>query len=311
MFVTLNRSKKYIIFIIVCFVLLYSLTYASIPIKQGITGIKVLEPKPKTILKASWGKTKGKFGKSDEGSVPGPMSFTVNKNSVYFLDQENQRVQIFNLQGKYQKDFKLKKATYSDIKTDGFYIYLLDAYVTLSVDVYNLQGDLKKTFPVNKKLQPVTGFQVINGKILAEANHTSSTIVGSVRGTFLSRIKTSKVFSGRLANNNRSIKAVFNESASIKVDDEQINLNSPDLRAIVDLLVDQNSVYILLGLKKQENTLTGSYLSLLKITNGKTQWQIFLPDKYATDHFRKIDVYDGSVYQMQTTQKGLELVKWR
>lgn len=310
--VTLVRHGKKVVLLIACLILLYSLTFASKQDYKGIDGVNEIKPKPSTIISASWGKKSGQFGKTDEANRPGPMSFSVFKNKIFFLDQENKRVQVFNTSGKYLDSFLLRKKTYIDIKTEGFYIFLLDAYADISIDIYSLDGNFIKSLPISKTDEPVTGFQVVNGSVLAEYGHKYSKVVAGIKGRNYMRASKGRMFSGRQGAKNKRVKAQFNNGVQLTEGNDNLKFKSPDLQAILDLLIDNQDTYVLFALaKKEKDFLKDNRLSLVKISNGETKWQMILPERYVTDHFRWVDVSGGKIFQMQTTERGVELIQWQ
>lgn len=305
-----NRSKKFWI-ILPAFILLYTLTFGlKLNQTKGVEDISVIKPSSNMVLSGSWGKADGQFGKTEENFITGPMSFKVYNDKIFFLDQENKRVQTFNLSGDFLESFSIRKTTYVDIKADSNNVYLLDAFGGYTVDVYSTEGDLKQTLPIDKKLQPVTGFQVIEGVVMVESNHDTSKVIGDINGAKVSKVRSGKVIDGREGPGGKPVEAEFGQEAEVVKAGRLYDYDSPDLLAILDLIIEGKDTYLLTAHGKQsEGSLTQTYFSLTKVTDPG--WQIILPDKYATDHFRKADVSEGKIYQMQTTDEGVKLIQWK
>lgn len=116
------------------------------------------------LVSGSWGDKEGEFGIETEGKTElgYALDFVVLKNGIYILDSVNNRVQLFDMTGKFVKQIKFKTLWQKDglpwdfaILNDNFYVLTGKApyYSPVGIkeiSVYSNGGTMLKTFGNNK-----------------------------------------------------------------------------------------------------------------------------------------------------------------
>ncbi|MBE0449122.1 MAG: hypothetical protein IBX64_13700, partial [Actinobacteria bacterium] len=101
------------------------------------------------VVSGPWGKEAGQFG--------GAGSFAVNKvGNIYILDQANERVQIFDAQGKFKSKFaiELEAPDYIAVDASGA-TYITDFWDAREVYVYSRDGKLIDKAPISQSITAI------------------------------------------------------------------------------------------------------------------------------------------------------------
>ncbi|MEO0094765.1 MAG: hypothetical protein ABIL66_02590 [candidate division WOR-3 bacterium] len=137
---------------------------------QEIDTTKLEKYEKKVIIDAKWGNGPGEFGIIKEACGIAPNCYTIDKNgNIYIVDPVNARVQIFDTDGRYlrefqytEKDSRSSHLTWesSDITVDEngtiyilFYIFVGSVSERrVEVRKYNSKGELVDSFPIPLEL---------------------------------------------------------------------------------------------------------------------------------------------------------------
>lgn len=323
--------------LIIGLVIVFLLCFSAIAISSNllslsiIPGDKIDRPSSSgvTLIAGSWGNSSDAFGKADEG-IDGPSSFVIGSNGdIYVLDQINQRIKQYDASGEFKKVINIDRRTVGNIAiaADGA-IYLLDPILTKSILQYDSNGKLVQQARLNDNFQFATSLQVRGADVFAENqreemykiidsgralesdNQVNTKVPGKLKkdqaGTFMSaRLLDKRNFHVLLTD--------YDGKTKLKIKAEsKLNINQL-------LLLDSDSkgnIYV--GLEVYEEGPAPDYqfinnqIVVAKYDpSGKLAGKIEFPRGHGFAPYKELEVDDkGNVYQLQTDDAGVKIVKW-
>ncbi len=288
------------------------------------------------IIKGSWGSGVGEFGKDDVAAEIGPLSFTVDKEeNIYILDQMNQRVQKFSHSGDFIASFQIENKIADDIAVDdNGNIYIMDAVTKKAVYKYTPYGIKEQTFEINPEIDWVTGLFIKDDGIYIEIEHDNLCLIGKTNNESIPKIiqndpAKNEPFPGRFYKGQNSDLYLIARKENANellvegvtrgkhiLNQMQVVADRP-VREIMSLDSDtKGNVYlthklVLEGPAPNFECLA-KQLELVKFTpDGKLVGKIEMPYPVSAEYLKSIVVSnEGNIYQLQTFDDGLKVVKW-
>ncbi|KKN09900.1 hypothetical protein LCGC14_1042060 [marine sediment metagenome] len=275
------------------------------------------------LIQGSWGKDKGQFGIDESGWLPGPMSLASDANdNVFLLDQLNSRVQIFSDRGQLIDVLKIDNTTYEDIAIDddGF-IYLLDPVENRLVRKFNRHGKIIRTYRIASEVQPISGLLLSDNKVYVEVAHKKLYSVGTNLKASRTSDQKKPELTGR-PGEDFTTEAEINSNGEVNAEikghypiDAIKITGSANVYSIISINSDNDeNLYITLNTAKTDAQFDQNKDRLLGLVigpDGLVNKKFSASNDYYTSHFRKITVSsNGTIFQMQTTKKGVLVWRW-
>jgi len=293
---------------------------------------------PEILINAHWGTATGEFGLRDGKEIEpvGPITFTLdNKNNIYILDTINGRIQKFDKDGKLLAIIgrKIYGSTMC-VDNDGN-LYLLQRNF---IRQYSPTGELKKIFFISEDINLIDGhgqlvlfdesgslsISTIEQKIYKIAIPNQKLNKNIMFGNHLKllskfeQVQSEKLgipgnnsktrFITRWQNKHKALVSILkNEGTFIR----DIPLVTTDILGSVIFLKQDNksSIYVEVERITQDNYV---HLEVMKYkVEGSLLATVELPNDYYTTCYKKVEVDNlGNIYQMLTTEEGVQLIKW-
>jgi hypothetical protein len=297
-----------------------TLSDADLPLTQG-----------RVVIQGGWGNAPGQFGKRDEASRPGPMSLAVSqKGEILILDQVNRRVQRFDSGGNLLGQIAIASEATEDIAmaSDGSWLWALvsepDGFRLERYSVSGTSPSSSSSYPLSRSIQLATGVFVTGSDVWIEQRHELQTRVvssGQVlppdvqRHDVLGRPDRSaaglRLSAARTGRRRARVLRVAPGDTTWPLFDVTTPL---PLLAIQELASDRGG-RVFLGLLLGQPELDGSLSRVRRVmvvVDGSKARAVELAVEMATDAFRPLAVSpDGAVHQLQTTEEGVTVRRWR
>lgn len=311
------------------------LSVRTIPVPGKEFG--VYSPRQELVVSGPWGTATGEFGKQLTGARSGPSSFAVDTDgSIFLLDTVNARVQKYDPAGKYIAAFPVARGTEDLVVDEAGSLYAMDGYDTHRVRKYDPAGKLLQEIPISSgiKLIMPDAMAYKNGGLFVEAKGESRAVGPYVYQVLDKGVpipadqQASRLVPGRPA---RSADAYLMKGASSAttpfvdvfrsdgVLERRIILPlERQIGALPALASDASgNVYLAVHLYAEETTpmprVVASQIVLLVFDYlGVYKGKIEMPDGNLTEIHRKVVVTShGDIYQLQTSDSGVRVVKWQ
>jgi len=282
---------------------------------------------PEKLISAGWGRGAGKFGIVDMPAVEreGPVSFTVDeKGFVYILDAVKSDVKIFRSDGSFAGRIQKNIPGYSLAAMKGDLLVLNGD----SVYRYSISGRLLETYPLSAELELEEGYgQWIRvddlGNVYVKGVTATYQVCRLADGRITGLSSDEQVRSGRRGTPGRSGDRwyVFKKKSKRHMDLVITDLSGRELGTVPIESRDAIVAAALVG----EDARGGIHVELNRITGeddvrldvrryspqGELMSSIEIIDSSYTTVYKKLEVdREGNVYQLITSQHGVEVVKW-
>ncbi len=301
-------------------------------IVRDVQGAKSLDYSSRSavILQGVWGKNQGEFGKVDEASRPGPMDFAVVGDEIFVLDSVNARVQVFTLDGDFQREISIGTATADFLSVDNRgNVTVLDAFVKRECRSFGTEGSLKARIELPQELGLPSAIFTENGTVWVEERHNQVFEISTSSEENVSLGKLSRRISGRpfsciekTGGDTRTVHARKNgrREVIVRIDGDGgkqklVSLRFPkSIVSVAGLDTDSGgrSYLTVTCLTDEKRSAWNTDLIMVVISpDGEIAGTINMPNNYVTDHYRKVFVTPaGEVYQMQTDATGVRFIRW-
>ena len=277
------------------------------------------------LVAGDWGDAPGEFGTTDDTSRPGPMDFALHEKALYVLDSVNGRTQVFNLDGSLREVLPIgtRTADFMCVDTDGS-VAVLDAFVKRELKVFAPKGELNTTARLPDTLRLPSAVFARQGEYRVEDRHDRVYVLRTNPGRTNQPARVKRLERGRpnAANGDTmharktGVSTVVLESAAENEDPTATEVIYPTrIRSIVALEADRRGNTYLAAVCQNPDApdeARGVIYVCSIDTAGELAGVLTLPDQYVTDHFRKLLVTPaGEIIQMQTTEAGVQFIRWR
>lgn len=276
------------------------------------------------LLCGSWGSAPGQFGKVDDASRPGPMDFAVTEDALYVLDPVNPRVQLFDLDGRFQCEIPIGTRTADFMCVDpAGNVTVLDAFVRREFKTFYESGELIAHARMPGSIRLPSAVFADGERIWIEERHNRVYELRVDRDDPGALARIAGVLPGRRLGCDHSLvrirKTGTHEVVMRLADPEQsgkdVTLRLPrPVASIVGLEADDSGRLYLAAacLSAPATDQWSTDLLLVVITpDGRIADTLRMPNAYVTDHYRKLCVSStGEVIQMQTTEDQVRFVRW-
>ncbi|MCP4591870.1 MAG: hypothetical protein GY842_14130 [bacterium] len=276
------------------------------------------------LVAGPWGSAPGQFGKVDEASRPGPMDFAVNEDSLFVLDPVNSRVQVFSLEGTFLREIPIgtRTADFLGIDDTGA-VVVLDPFVRREYKVYSPAGELRTHAAMPSAITLASAVFLEGERVWIEERHHQVHEV--LAGSQVPRAPAQVVgtLEGRPQGADRSVVHVRREGADQIVirrgppgqAEDRRTLRFPQpVASIAALETDAaGRVYVAANCpcEPEKDPWTTDLVVIVLTPAGELVGTLRLPNRYVTDHYRKLCVSrDGHIIQMQTTEEEVRFVRW-
>lgn len=319
-------------------IIAFALCFSALAISSNflalnvVPGEKIAKPSSSgtTLVNGGWGNAISDFGR-DDGGADGPTSFFIDNNGrIYILDQKNQRIKVYSSSGVFQKAIGIDRKTVEDIAIlPGGEIYLLDPILTKSLLKYSPNGKLSQQVKINGNFRYASSLQPQGNNIFVENEHTDMYKIVDDGQVLTPDNQVRHKVHGRINKGRHgtflTAKRVDMRNFLINVVDsngvEKLKIKTESKMDILQLLLlasdARGNIYagmeIIEAGPAPDYDLLGAEIVVLKYdSSGKLLGKIDLPADNITVPYKNLDVDDnGNVYQLQTTEEGVKLVKWQ
>ncbi len=276
------------------------------------------------MVRGPWGDASGEFGKVDEASRPGPMDFVATGGRLYVLDPVNARVQVFRDDGSFERqiDIGTRTADFLAVGDNGD-VAVMDAFARREILIFNADGKLRTRCGIPADVRLPSAIFLDGERVLIESRHDrvyELAVPADVRGATASTVRT-------LAG--RPVAAGGGELHARMAGTREIALQAPlgkstgdgstlrfqrEVESIVALESDTNSRVHLAVTCPIEGSTDAWHTEIVVVVlnaDGTIAATLHMPNRYVTDHYRKLGVSDsGDIIQMQTTEADVRFVRW-
>lgn len=277
------------------------------------------------LVRGTWGNKPGEFGlvvPSGEGALEGPMSFAAGgTGEIYILDQVNSRIQVFGPDGNLRDVIPIEQRTAEAVAVDAAGdVYVCDLWVQREIALYR-DGKLLQKENLSPSLSAPREVFAVGKDIFIEDDLTGRAYLVASEGRILSPSEQGKESRpGRFAKENAHYLCVSQEeNQGVSILDNtgkkraiSIQSNEPAFLDSFWLDADGNAYLIYQMLKESPPDVLKSRFSVVKvnISSGKAL-QMDVPTGLFTPSRRPFVITEeGSIYQMQTSNEGLKVVRW-
>ena len=293
---------------------------------------------PKIIVEGNWGSAADEFGLKEGSEIEtiGPRTFCLDKNGhIFIFDTVHQNLKKFTSEGNYLGTIGSNISGSAMAINDEGYIFVLEGHL---LHEYSPMGNLIKNYEISRNIQLVEGYgqgimfdnsgnlfvnnlQKIfkigtpvkqTGKIIA--NHlsvlSSTQQLTSEKNGIVCKSNGNR-FQTEVKDKHNATLRILNEDKNL-LNLKEITMSIPDVFGSVLFLGSDNQggIYIETERITKDNYV---HLEVRKYdSSGNLLSVIELPNDYYTTVYKKIEVdNNGNIYQLLTTSKGVQLIKWQ
>lgn len=281
----------------------------------------------KLLISVEWGAEAGKFGLAvpAEGEIVGPRTFAIDDDgNIHVFDSIKRNIKVFNKEGLFQGSVGKELPGYALVVYQGNY-YLLDGE---AVHRYTFQGSPVETYPIAGTLTLYEGYGqgmriVGKGDLYVRSQGRSYRIcegIGKSRTILSEEAQIKSERRGSPDSSGTQWFLVVKEGVNrfrLRIQDQggslvnEFPIETMDTFGAVAFLDrdERGTIYIETQRIGQDGTVHHEIRRYQ--SNGRLVQIVELPNDYYTIVYKKVVVdKKGVLYQLQTTQPGIRIVKW-